>query len=393
MGHSADLGTKGRERVRTHYANGGSQFGSCAGSYMLGTYFRGNYQETYFRIWAGGMTGPNTAGVRITKLIQKGSPFIGIPDFKEGDEVSNVFHQNGGSVDTTDMPEGTLICAMHNSGQVRGHAAIWSWKDNDTTGRVLGITGHPEGNSAEDQKRYIGAAMIYITQELGKPKLKATIENGATITMNKETSDNDPSRTKIGDKQYHHFVLDCKDAKNVEVNVTGADGYDFHLFVAKDTFAFNNAADFADSSDGNVKTLTIPRLETGTWYVGVKLNTTVKTRDATIFPEYYDNLEVLNGISYTVKTDWEEVGIQAKNQAAIRNLFAMTKNNQNIQINTGLLPVKRLQVFNAKGRLCWEPKVVKGITRYSWKPKSAGMYIARVVSGKDILTKRITIVK
>jgi hypothetical protein len=388
MGHSTDLGSDGRQRVRDHYYHGGSQFGSCAGSYMLSS-----SGTNYFKIWPGRMNAENISNTRVDKIINEGSPFIGILDFEVGEVISNVYHNNGGSVDTTDIPDGTVICAMHNSTKLKGYADIWSWKDNDTTGRVLGITGHPEGNSATAQKRYMGACMLYLTQCLGKPNLKSNLENGVTIQMDKETSDNDPLRTKIGDKQYHHFLLDCKDAKNVEINVNGEEGFDFHLFVAKDTFAFNNTAEFADSTAGNSKTLTIPRLETGTWYVGVKLNTAVDTRSGNIFPEYYDNLEVLNGIGYSVKTDWEEVAIYANMQTAFKNQFAMTVNKKNVQINVGTLPVKSLQIFNARGRLCWEPKMSKEIRRYTWQPKSAGMYIARLVSGEDILTRRITVVK
>ncbi len=394
MSHSRDLGEEGRKRIRTHYYNGGSQFGSCAGSYMLATYFRGRYQETYFRIWKGGMDGPNVSRTPINKIINASSPFIGYMDFKAGDVVKSVFHNNGGSVDTTEMPEGTRICAMHNSSSLKGYGAIWAWKDNDTTGRVLGITGHPEGNSSTDQKRYMGACMLYITDHLGKPKVKGTLSNGGIVEMTKGTKDDDPLRTKIGDKQYHHFTLECETAKNVEITVAGEEGYDFHVFVAKDTAAFRGNAEYADSSSGHAKKLTIPILESGKWYVGVKLNNTVSTSSGTLFPKYTGDLKMLNGISYTIEAKWEAVGIFAGKKEAIRNQFAVKLLTRNrVSIDVGDIVVSQLQVYNAQGRLCWTPEVSKKATQYTWRPKGAGMYIVRLVSGKDIFTRPLTIVK
>ena len=395
MGHASDLGTEGRQRVRDHYYHGGSQFGSCAGSYMLSTYWQGGQlQSTWFQLWPGEMDGPNVSSTSVDKIINAGSPFIGYHGYEEVDEISGVYHQNGGSVDTNDAPDGTEFCAMHNSSSLRGYAAVWTWKDNDTTGRVLGHTGHPEGNSSEDKKKYISASMLLLADGLGKPGIKHTLESGQTITMDKETADNDPLFTKIGDKQYHHFLLDCEEAKNVNIEVVGEDGFDFHLFAAKDTFAFRQDALYADTADGNSKTLMIPSLEKGTWHVGVKLYTTVTTTSSSIFPTYGGPLEVLNGISYTVKAEWEAVGIYKMTKAQIRKQLSINiMNNKNVRINIGKLPVKNLQIYTMQGKLCWKTKTSEATKQYIWQPKSAGMYVVRLGLEKDIYTQRLTIVK
>jgi len=388
MGHSSDLGTAGRDIIRKHYYNGGSQFGSCAGSYMLSS-----SSTTYFKIWPGKMNGPNVSNTSVDRIINAGSPFIGINGFKAGDIIAGVYHNNGGSVDTNNSVKGTVFCAMNNAGTMKGYADIWAWKDNDTTGRALGHCGHPEGSSKTDQIRYISASMLYITQGLGKPGIKHKLNTGQTITMDKTTKDSMPLFTKIGDMQYHHFLLNCESAQNVKITVEGQTGFDFHVFVAKDTFAFKQKALYSDSTAGNAKTLNIPTLASGKWYVGVKLNTTVTAGTGTGFPTYSGKLEVLNGISYTIKAEWQGQGIFDLTEAAVRQQLAIVMQNKNVRINTGNLPVKQLQVYTVQGKLCWEPKVNEIARHYSWKPDCAGMYVVRLVCGKNSFTVPLSVVK
>lgn len=387
MSHATDLGQTGRNLVRAHYYNGGTQFGSCAGSYMLSS-----QSNNYFKIWPGRMNGPNVSRTPIDKIINSGSPLIGYNNFKEGDIVKSVFHNNGGSVDTTKGPKGTLFCAMHNSGKLKGYADIWSWKDNDTTGRVCGITGHPEGSKKEDQIRYVSAVMLYLRDQRGTPRVKHILKNNMSIAMDKSTSDKQPLYTRIGDKQYHHFVLECKTAANAVITVTGKDGFDFHLFAAKDTFAFKQHALYADTSSGSSKTLSIPKLESGKWYIGVKLNTTVTTTASKDFPKYSGKLEVLNGIPYTIKATWDNTDILASH-LNIFNKFNIVIKNRTVIIKPGVSSVKSLRIYDLKGKLCYAPDISTNtkISHYIWQPMSAGAYIIRIASNSDVLTKHITI--
>lgn len=385
MTHATDLGAEGIKLVRAQYFNGGCQFGSCAGSYMLAS------NPSWFNIWPGKMNGPNISSTPIDAIIHPGSYLIGINNFKEGDIITGVYHNNGGSVDTAKAPKGTTFGSMHNSGTLKGYGELWSWKDNDTTGRVVGITGHPEGSSKQDQVRYISAVMLYLSKYFGKPRIKHTLNNGQTITMDKKWEDNAPLNAMIGDKQYHHFMLGCKEASNVKITVTGKEGFDFHLFVAKDSAAFKQKALYCDTGAGAVKTLSIPKLESGTWYVGVKLNTTV-TADtaATGFPSYSGKLEVLNGISYTIQATWNEAFILAS-QVSLHNQFNLFMNNRSVIIKTGTAQVQSLKIFDLKGRLCWEPRIDKYQSQYSWQPLSCGAYIVRIAAHNEVLTKRITV--
>ncbi len=397
MNHSDDLGVEGRQRVRDHYYHGGSQFGSCAGSYMLSTYWDdGELQSTWFQIWPGEMNGPNVSSTNIDKIINANSPFIGYNDYKEGDIIPSVFHQRGGSVDTTTYPKGTEFCAMHNGSSLKGYAAIWTWKDNDTTGRVLGHTGHPEGSESEEKIKYISASMLLIADGLGRPDIKHELVNGTEIVMDRETGDDDPLNTKIGDKQYHHFIIVLENpGKNVTITLDGEDDYDFHLFAAQDTFAFNHSADYADSSDGADKTLAIDdAVPACTLFVGVKLNTTVTTSNGDIFPEYGGDLEVLNGISYTVNATWDGTDITALNQIGTGDQFSVKQLGRNMRIAIGKIQPKSLRIYDTRGRLCWKPTLSKEMKQYTWQPTSAGLYLIRANYGKKkMLTQRITIVK
>ena len=397
MGHSSDLGAEGRKRVRDHYYHGGSQFGSCAGSYMLSTYWQGGQvQSTWFQIWPGEMDDPNASSTYIDHLIPEKSPLIGYFDFTAGSIVEQVRHNNGGSVDTANAPEGTIFCSMHNSGTLKGYCATWAWKDHDTTGAVLGSTGHPEGK-LRGQTKYICAMMYYLTDNLGRPDIKHQLENNTEIVMDKETADNMPNNTKIGDKQYHHFIIPLENpAKNFVITLDGEDGYDFHLFAAQDTFAFNHSADYADSSSGSDKVLRIDEVVPScTLYVGVKLATTVTATSSSIFPEYSGKLEVLNGIQYSIKAAWDITDIVAKNQAGgiERQFIAHTAGNM-VYITLGNpTKLKRLQVFDARGRRCHNTIIPAGRKSCTWQPPCAGIFFIQIKSGNDIFSQRITVTR
>ncbi|MBN1130479.1 MAG: hypothetical protein JXA71_15915, partial [Chitinispirillaceae bacterium] len=143
MGHYRSLGTTGQNTVRAHFYHGGSQFGSCAGSYLL--------SRSYFALWPGRMDGPNTSGDRVVHFIPASSPLHTYFNFGLDSVVSNIVHNNGGSFDISRMPAGTVVLAIHKTvplnPAMQGYGAIWAWKVSDTTGRAVGITSHPEGSS------------------------------------------------------------------------------------------------------------------------------------------------------------------------------------------------------------------------------------------------------
>lgn len=392
MAHSTQLGAAGRAYIKQHYYKGGSQCGSCAGSYMLSS-----SSTNYFRLWPGTVSmSPNASNTTLNVAVPSNSPLLKYYNFGGNGVIENVYHNNGGCVDTTKMPSGTEILTTHTYSAMNGYGACWAWKDKDTTGRVIGITSHPEGTGSGEGRDYMAGVLRYCIDGLGKPEIKAVMNNGDKRNMNKATKDNDPKFTKIGDLQYHHFSVKLTEpVSNLRIAVTADSGITMHLFAAKDTFAFAGKAPWADTSAGASKTLTVPKAEAGLWDIGVKCATTVtatqKTSGQDKYWEYSGKIEVLNGIAYTIQVTWDATDILAHNTPSIADRFAMSKAGKTVYFAVGTGDVRLLQVFDLKGRVCWEPKLVKGVETYSWQPGSAGLYIVKIGSGKEALFKRLTV--
>jgi len=392
MNHAGTLGDKGRNNIRSHYYHGGSHAGSCAGSYMLGS-----GSSTWYCIWPGDIEKEPKVGTTLCGIIPEDSPLLLYYDFGGDNYIENIYHHWGGHVKKDDAPDGTEFLLIHDKSNsaMDGHVSCWAWKDNDTTGRVIGITSHPEGSSSGETRDYMAAVLLHCIAGMAPPDVKGELVNGEPRVMDKETADNDPAFTKIGDMQYHFFSVALENgAKSMTVELSGESGYDMHLFAAKDTFAFAGIAEYSDSGSGAEKTLDIPTLDAGIWYIGVKCATSVITEKRSWGHEYTGNREVLNGVEYTITATWDNTDILAKNQiGGLHNRFALNKHGKNVYINVGKSQLHSLQVYDARGRLCWEADIANPAVQYTWQPRSAGMYLIRAQSGKEILTQRITITK
>lgn len=124
-------------------------------------------------------------------------------------------------------------------------------------------------------------AMIrYAIDRCGPSKIKGLLKNVKKWEMNKSTEDNDPNHTKIGDLQYHHFVVYIpQDAKNVIFNVTGDSDSELGLYLSKKTIAYESEAEFKIILQGANPSLVFDRMEPGIWYVSVRSNATVTVVD------------------------------------------------------------------------------------------------------------------
>ena len=97
-----------------------------------------------------------------------------------------------------------------------------------------------------------------------------------------------------------------KGAKNIKIALQGGFSQDdLFLTLRKGDFAFAKEADYADVTLGAVKTMEFDTLPAGTWYVGVKCDTTVDTVQTDHGEAYTGHLEVLNGVPYTLTVSWE----------------------------------------------------------------------------------------
>jgi hypothetical protein len=405
MSHSKDLGEKGRKNVTGHYYHGGVHVGSCAGSYMLST-----MSSTYYNIWDGyiDMSEYNAGGTTTDSRLPDDSPLLNYGfDFGGDLLVAKVRLNNGGSVlidiPSHPLPEGTEVLSLHENvpknSKMDGHCNCWGWKDNDTTGRVIGICPHPESNSEGEIRDYMAATLLHAIAGMAPPDIKGELQNSRIRVMDQSTEDNDPQFTKIGDLQYHHFIINLeKDAKNLIVDLKGTDGFDMHLYLKKDSYAFDSCADYKATGSGATKAITVEVAEKGTWYVGANCVTTVtsteKSSGSDMYYEYSGNLDVLNGVEYTIEAEWENTGIIALKKGLYNTEeFSVTLKNRIVFINVTNPEPFSLAVHDLKGRLCWTPKTTRSITRYTWKPSAHGMYIVRLKAGNDIVTRRVTFMR
>ena len=215
--------------------------------------------------------------------------------------------------------------------------------------------------------------------------------------MDKSTGDKDPLHTKIGDKQYHHFrVLLPDGAGTMTVTLTADTGYDMNLYIAKDTFALASLAKYADTSKGSKKTLAVTSLTSGTWYIGVECATTVTAEKNNWGYKYTGKLGVLNGVKYIIKADWTGGAyINEKNNYSmgIHDQLWVKSAGQKVLIRIRKALSYNLRIYDAKGRLCWEPNSSQITGEYTWQPVNGGMYLVRLTDKKNVINKRFIVAK
>ena len=150
------------------------------------------------------------------------------------------------------------------------------------------------------------AILLYAIDGQGDININGTLYNGQKCIMDKSTIENDPAYTKIGDKQYHHFKIEIPEGgSKLSVVLDGEDRYHLNLYLKKEDFAFRSGADYADTTDGADKTISVSELSSGTWFIGVECATTIGTINRDRGYEYTGNLDVLNGVSYSITASWD----------------------------------------------------------------------------------------
>ena len=389
--HGESLGPEGRERVRSFYFNGGSYTGACAGAYITTL-----DDDRYYKIWPGSMTEIGINRTTVGGFIPVNSPLLDYYDYGGDNYIDSIVHNNGGYAST--IPPGTEILLYHDKPgtALDSQPNCWAYKANDTTGRIVNVSPHPENELSGERLNFMAAILQYAVDGLAPSGTKGVLANGELRVMDKSTNDNDPLNTKIGDRQYHHFTIDLSGgASNLVVALDGDDAFDMNLYLKKDTFAFASTADYADTASGADKVIPVDTAASGIWYVGVECATTVIAVMGNWFYEYSGQLEVLNGVEYTIKADYNLTGILSQNGFLSDAPDRLLINREGKSFSIGVknaMPYK-LKIYNVKGRLCWEPRTSQTVEKYIWQPKSTGMYIVCLESGREILTKRFTVVK
>lgn len=305
--HGRSLMAPGRNAVRSFNFAGGSYIGSCAGAFLAAAKRSGSYTPNYYGIWPGNTTPSGLSQSATGMFVDEGSPLLNYFDFGGDHYIDSVRH-NGGCYNV-DMYPGTEVLARYDKPGRDMHekASIWAWKRSAYYGRVICCGSHPEEVLAGERMHLMASMIYYAIDGRGIAKAKAILANGEVYTADKDSRDDDPAHARIGDGQCHHYVAAIpKGAKNIRLQLHYSGDYDIRLLLKKDSFAFEDVADYKDVRSTTEKSLEFESLGAGTWYIGV-YNTS--RPDVSIgahgLCQYSGQTELLNGIAYTVSISWE----------------------------------------------------------------------------------------
>ena len=308
--HGNSLGEKGRNRVKTFYYNGGSYTGSCAGMFISSiSYYSTDTWGSYYHIWPGRTKTTGLISTSTGHFIPENSLLLQYYDFGGDFYIDSVRHNKGGYArEDIDFPPETEVLLRYDLPVWNMHEKVscWAYKKFNNNGRIVIIGSHPESSISGECLDLMTAILLYAIDGQGDININGTLYNGQKCIMDKSTIENDPAYTKIGDKQYHHFKIEIPEGvSKLSVVLDGEDRYHLNLYLKREDFAFRSGADYADTTDGANKTISVSELSSGTWFVGVECATTIGTINRDWGYEYTGNLDVLNGVSYSITASWD----------------------------------------------------------------------------------------
>ena len=324
--HGRSLGDAARANFQTFVRNGGSYVGTCAGAYLACKYTFVSDRDSlalrtenfkYLALWPGCTRSCKLDDSWTDVTLDKKSPLLDYYDFGGDFQVDSVRHNGGNFADMEHMwPEGTEILARYETSgreglkmDLTGLPVIWSLKESATSGRVISCGSHPEGITSGERLDLMCAMVKYAMDGNGSTVLKAELVPGEEILMDKRTSDNDPSRTMIGDRQYHHFAFEvpkgCSKAVISLKSLKGWRNYDMSLYVSDEGFAFSDVAQWRSVGEGVDKRIVIDSPKAGRYCAGVCCETTVDAAETAYGTQYTGRLDVLNGVPYRISVSFE----------------------------------------------------------------------------------------
>lgn len=321
--HGNSLTPKGRENIRAFIAGGGSYVGTCAGAYIASM---GRVNKVpvvtpeYTAIWPGFAKGTKLEKSFTAMAVIPGSPLLKYADFGGDMRIDSVRH-NGGCYAYYGkdgvIPEGTEplltyiydTVSVNSKVRIHGEVSAWAYKKDNNTGRVVVTGSHPEAMVTGERLELMAALVSYAMDGNGAPRVKGTLENGKWRVMDKETKDALPEYTRIGDRQYHHYVVNVpKNAKKVIVDLRGIrekDDVDLSLLAKSNDFAMHSTSKIKNVAKGANKQLVIEHPAAGELYISVFCESTVSARTGKYGTEYFGRTDLLNGVPYKIMVSVE----------------------------------------------------------------------------------------
>ncbi len=308
--HGASLGENCRRRIRDFVKAGGGYVGNCAGAIITGRGYEGKPVASYLGLWPGmfSHTGKGKTSTGLT--IPDKSPLLRYYTYGGDKYVASVRH-NQGNFPTT-MPDGTETLALFDwsaNGKANGKPAVVAYKADAATGRLVLCGSHPEDVVSGERRDLMAGMLRYAADGAGMTTIKGFLKNGEPRVMDRQTYEHVPEYTRIGDMQYHHFAIDIpQGARDVTVTLQGAEGSHMTLAVCKDTYAYDDCADFRSTIDGSYQQFVMARPQAGVWYVSVRCIDKVEVVNNTYGESYRPTAmkDLLNGVPYTIEVTWQE---------------------------------------------------------------------------------------
>lgn len=312
-GHGKSLGEDGRKRFQQYIDNGGSYVGSCAGAFIASnrTLKDSVPRKTYLNLWKGVTVPTGLTKSQTGMFVEENSPLLEYYDFGGDMYIDSVRHNGGCYADPVhNYPEGTEILLRYDREKpikeksIHKQISSWAYKADESSGRIVLIGSHPESIVSGERLELMAAMMRYAMDGNGNPKVKCELQNGVPVEMTKMTSDNDPAHTRIGDRQYHHFKINVPKGTNImKINLISTDKENPHtlsLYVNRDNFAFNDNCLYKNVALGIDKTITVNKPKAGEYYISVFGEDTVETEVGVYGTYYTGDLDVLNGVPYSI---------------------------------------------------------------------------------------------
>ncbi|MBR2962368.1 MAG: hypothetical protein IKC42_05030 [Alistipes sp.] len=319
--HARSMGEAAAEHIQKYVANGGSYLGTCAGAFIAskgGMDHKGkvHYGDKYWHLWQGFAHRTRLTKSSTAMQVERKSPLLRYFDFGGDYKIDSVRH-NGGCYAYDGGAEGLVAgtepltrYVFKNNGKVKidGKISSWAYKPSAESGRVVLCGSHPEAVGQGERLEYMSAMMLYAMDGNAKPTVKGDLQVGEVREMDKRTEDNDPAYTRIGDRQYHHFVVDVpRKCKKMTIKLDGYKGennFDLTLCAKYGELAFHDNTLIKDVSRGCKKQLVVEKPRAGRWYVSVFCETTVNASVGRFGTYYRTNRRVLNGVPYKVVVEY-----------------------------------------------------------------------------------------
>ena len=306
--HGISLNETGRKNVIDFFNHGGSYCGSCAGSFLSGhnTDAKSKARDGYLHIFPYNTLNTGIKKERVGHHLPESSPLLQYSDFGGDHYVADLYHNNGNWLAVEDLKkmDDVEILATYDTPDKKTHqgVAIWAWKQNVNSGRIVNIGSHPEAVKQGERLSLTEACFQHAMAGVGKPPVKAILKNGVVHRMGKDTNDNDPLHSKIGDRQYHHFTFDiAPESTDIELELVGEGDFDLNLYLHRGAPAFRSNSPVSSVNPGpeqRIKTSVAP----GQWFASVECATTVdaELHETQSHFTYKGNTDVLNGVAYSI---------------------------------------------------------------------------------------------